>query len=111
MSDLPYVIVRREPSTEMMEAAQVADMNHGDFEEWMVYDGEDVKRVYSAMLSASSPPVSLEEIVEVLKVVDNDVRHHLRSDEIAPALLRPHAVQAVRSLLSRLKVMDNPEGQ
>ena len=37
---------------------------------------------------------------DALKIVDDDVRHHLRSNEVAAALLRPHAVQAVRDALS-----------
>lgn len=95
MTTTDWVMVPREPTEEMVAAGR----------RYAVPATQAIIPIYTAMLSASPPPVSLEEIVEVLKVVDNDVRHHLRSDEIAPALLRPHAVQAVRSLLSRLKGM------
>jgi hypothetical protein len=45
----------------------------------------------------SPSPISIEEIVEVLRAVDDDVRH-----QIAPALLQYHTIKAVRSLLDRL---------
>jgi hypothetical protein len=36
---------------------------------------------------------------EALRTVDRDARDHIRSDQIAPALLRPHALRAVRAVL------------
>ena len=43
----------------------------------------------------------IDELERVLKIVDDDVRHHLRSDEIHPALIRPRAIKAVRNALAR----------
>jgi hypothetical protein len=93
-----YVIVRREPTAEMARhgAADCSLVTH-----------RGAKAVYAAMISASPSPVSTQEIVEALTTVDDDIRHHLRSDEVAPALIRPHAIKAVRSLLSRLKDMND----
>ena len=48
-----WKLVPIEPTPKMMRAAQKADHDHGDHEEWLEYDGEDVKRVYRAMLAAS----------------------------------------------------------
>ena len=48
-----WKLVPIEPTPEMMLVAQKADHDHGDHEEWLEYDGEDVKRVYRAMLAAS----------------------------------------------------------
>jgi hypothetical protein len=41
----------------------------------------------------------IERLRAALLVVDDDVRHHLRNDEIAPVLLRPHAIREVRAAL------------
>ena len=49
-----WKLVPIEPTPKMMRAAQKADHDHGNHEEWLEYDGEDVKRVYRAML-ASTP--------------------------------------------------------
>ena len=48
-----WKLVPIEPTPEMMLVAQKADHDHGNHEEWLEYDGEDVKRVYRAMLAAS----------------------------------------------------------
>ena len=48
-----WKLVPIEPTHEMMRSAQKADHDHGDHEEWLEYDGEDVKRVYRAMLAAA----------------------------------------------------------
>ena len=48
-----WKLVPIEPTPEMMRAAQKADHDHGNHEEWLEYDGEDVKRVYRAMLAAA----------------------------------------------------------
>ena len=48
-----WKLVPIEPTPEMMRAAQKADHDHGDHEGWLEYDGEDVKRVYRAMLAAA----------------------------------------------------------
>ena len=48
-----WKLVPIEPTPEMMLVAQKADHDHGDHEEWLEYDGEDVKRVYRAMLAAA----------------------------------------------------------
>ena len=37
---------------------------------------------------------------EALELVDADVRHHLRSDKVATAIIRPDAIRAVRAALS-----------
>ena len=41
-----------------------------------------------------------------LKAADDDVRHHLRSDKIGHALLRSHAVKAVRDVLAENTKID-----
>lgn len=41
-----------------------------------------------------------ERVEKALRIVDQDARDHIRSDEIAPALLRPHALRAVRAALA-----------
>ena len=41
----------------------------------------------------------IAELEAALRTVDEDVRHHLRSDEIHAALIRPHAIEAVRNAL------------
>jgi hypothetical protein len=43
----------------------------------------------------------IERLRAVLKLVDDDVRHHLRSDEITHALIRKRAVKAVREILNQ----------
>ena len=48
-----WKLVPIEPTPKMMRAAQKADHDHGNHEEWLEYDGEDVKRVYRAMLAAA----------------------------------------------------------
>ena len=48
-----WKLVPIEPTPEMMLVAQKADHDHGGHEEWLEYDGEDVKRVYRAMLAAA----------------------------------------------------------
>lgn len=42
----------------------------------------------------------IAELETALRVVDADIRHHLRSDDIAAALIRPHAVRAIRAALT-----------
>lgn len=55
-----------------------------------------------AIAVAISPQLSSAETLRAaLRLVDDDVRHHLRSDAIAPALLRPHAIDAVRAALRK----------
>jgi cytidylate kinase len=41
------------------------------------------------------------ELEEALRLVDADVRHHLRSDEVHTALIRPKAIRAVRAALQK----------
>lgn len=48
-----WKLVPIEPTPKMMRAAQKADHDHGNHEEWLEYDGEDVKPVYRAMLAAA----------------------------------------------------------
>ena len=48
-----WKLVPIEPTPEMMLVAQKADHDHLEHEEWLEYDGEDVKRVYRAMLAAA----------------------------------------------------------
>lgn len=48
-----YKLVPVEPTVEMMWAAQEADMDHGDHDEWMELDGDDCIRMYKAMLAAA----------------------------------------------------------
>ena len=48
-----WKLVPIEPTPEMMLVAQKADHDHLEHEEWLEYDGEDVKRVYRAMLAAT----------------------------------------------------------
>lgn len=56
---------------------------------------------YKAMLArAERAQAERDAMREVLELVDADVRHHLRSDAIDHALLRKHAVAAVRAALA-----------
>ncbi len=125
MADLPFVIVRREANERMLNAgaAQNVDMDRE-------------REIWIAMSSNSPSPVSLEEIVEVLldmcgaKITADAVdvadgwdgpekqygRHPCELGAQIPTTcgavyeLRDTVMRA-RSLLSRLKGMDNPEGK
>lgn len=46
-------LVPKEPTKTMMKEAQVAQMDHSTFKEWMFMEGDDVKRIWKAMLSAA----------------------------------------------------------
>ena len=63
-----YVIVRKEPTSEMCRAG--APVTHKG----------DAEAIYVAMISASSLPVSLEEIVEVLETIAQWAEHTGQSD-------------------------------
>lgn len=54
--------------------------------------------------------VSRDALYEALKLVDEDVRHHLRHADVAPALLRPHAIHAVRAVLAKCEPGNANEG-
>jgi len=45
----------------------------------------------------------IKELMGALQIVDDDVRHHLRSEKIYHSLLRAHAVEAVRNALSKVE--------
>lgn len=79
MADLPYVIVPKEPTAEMnrrgheqMPVQTETWFENGRLHTKMLGPHECVPpgNVYRAMLSASSCPVSLEEIVGVLEKAD-----------------------------------------
>jgi len=78
----------------------VAVMKGGSRKEvikWTGFDGSDFPNDVeaNARLIAAAP-----DLLAALKLVDYDVRHHLRNDDIGTALIRPHAVKAVRDALS-----------
>ena len=68
-----------------------------------VWVRHDVGSPEHELSTARAKVAELTERVDVLeaalRLVDDDVRHHIRSDEIGPALIRPKAVKAVRELL------------
>lgn len=115
MADLPYVIVPKVPTDEMIAAGTPANQHT----EW------PAEVVYAEMLDASPPPVSLEEIVEVLAMADdyvldavNEQEEKTASREAHPKLharelarLSKHLEdrQRIRSLLSRLASMEQPK--
>lgn len=49
------VSVPKEPTAEMKLAAQKADMDHSDHEEWLHENWPDFKRVWDAMIAAAPP--------------------------------------------------------
>jgi len=51
-------VARVDPTPQMMQAAQVADMDHSDHVDWLDDRGCEIKRIYSAMLEASPTPSS-----------------------------------------------------
>lgn len=53
-----WKLVPVEPTPEMLMAAQEADMDHQDHEEWLEFEGDDVKRIHRAMLNAAPSPES-----------------------------------------------------
>jgi hypothetical protein len=69
MSDLPYVIVRREITRKTGDAILGAMWPSGEVIFDDEFDGpeQQLSAGWQAMISASPSPVSLEEIVEVLK--------------------------------------------
>ena len=78
MADSPYVIVPKEPSAEMIRA--VVPMYKA------MIDGSEypfTKNIYRAMLSASPSPITLEEIVEVLRFYANSENHRERRIDVA----------------------------
>ena len=104
MADLPYVIVPKVPTDEMIAAGTPANQHT----EW------PAEVVYAEMLDASPPPVSLEEIVEVLS--SNATMLEKQAPEIFPDVnedgrvhfgraVMESAAEELRSLLSRLKGM------
>lgn len=46
----------------------------------------------------------VEELEGALKTADDSIRHHIRSDEIAPAMIQTHAVRAIRDALVQATV-------
>lgn len=42
----------------------------------------------------------IEVLLAALKVADDSIRHHLRCEHIAPAMIQPHAVRAIRNALA-----------
>jgi len=66
-------------------------------------------RAIEAEAALTAALARVERLEEALRTVDQDARDHIRSDEIAPALLRPHALRAVRQALSDPSVPDLKE--
>lgn len=62
MSD--YKMVPVVATQEMLRAAQVAEMDHDDFEDWMYFSGREVAKQYTAMLAKAPPFVVTDEVVE-----------------------------------------------
>ena len=52
-----------------------------------------------AKLDLAQARARSESFLRILHLVDEEVRHHLRSEVISNALLRTHAVRAVRTIL------------
>ena len=52
-----------------------------------------------AKLDLAQARARSESFLRILHLVDKEVRHHLRSEVISNALLRTHAVRAVRTIL------------
>lgn len=98
MADLPFVIVPKVPTDEMIAAGTPANQHT----EW------PAEVVYAEMLDASPPPVSLEEIVEVLETALNWMPIGFASTS-RPGSAGDHnarvdaAREKVRSLLARLE--------
>jgi hypothetical protein len=53
----------------------------------------------------------LAEARAALLLVDEDVRHHHRSDSDSAALLRPHAIRAVRAVLAGAQIAVRKESE
>lgn len=111
MADIPYVIVPKEPTEQMCRAGEECDgsSNSGP---WLDggYKPENVELIFKAMISASPSPITLEEIVEVLGTIA------VYADDIPESWDDNHQVvtacghfRKLRSLLSRLKEMSNPD--
>lgn len=43
--------------------------------------------------------IRLLHLYRALKIADDSIRRHLRSDKIAAAMIQPHAVRAIRAAL------------
>lgn len=61
MSD--YKMVPVVATEEMFRAAQEAEMDHDEFEDWMYFSGRQVAKQYAAMLAAAPPFVVTDEVV------------------------------------------------
>jgi uncharacterized protein with gpF-like domain len=42
-------------------------------------------------------------LMKALQIADDSIRHHLRGDSIAAAMIQPHAVQAIRDALKPVR--------
>lgn len=54
-----------EPTADMFQAAQIADMDHGDFEEWLEMEGDNLSRMYRAMIAAAPAPAEPEPVPDM----------------------------------------------
>lgn len=110
MTDTSFVIVPKNPMPEMLGAWYRYKSGFHWPDEPVPPDTSDYG-AYAAMIAASPPPVSLEEIVEALEaLLANLDRIPYRDGAGLRATATPQ-FEAARSLLSRLKGMDNPEGK
>ena len=94
-------------------AALKKPVEEGEIAEWLDHvlpylyararDPEDAEHLQDLATLLRRLFADKARMEEALRLVDEDVRHHLRSDVVAPALLRPHAIKAVRAALPKQK--------
>jgi hypothetical protein len=69
-------------------------------QQWSDTDRVTLDKMLDERRRADAALARAERLEKALRIVDQDARDHIRSDEIAPALLRPHALRAVRAALA-----------
>jgi hypothetical protein len=67
---------------------------------------EAATRIQQLTARAESAEAQVERLREALRLVDDDVRHHLRSDEVHASIIRPEAIRAARAALNAKPVGD-----
>ena len=99
-----WKLVPAEPTPEMMVAAQEADMDHGDHDEWLEYDGEDVKRIHRAMLAAApEAPAQAEQVPKAWMheedpyrvISDVQKQQAIRDGGASASSVRPYSIALV----------------
>lgn len=118
MADLPFVIVRKKATQEMVNAGARARHSAACDGGYSLVGTLNAEAAYPAMISSSPPPVSLEEIVEVLKALAGPLEGNwdCQPDD-TKIIMGPHRydlrlgislgdLRRARSLLSRLASME-----